>query len=138
MAAWPVSGLAEQVCLREGFFWRTSLLPLTLGAEVHNQRPCRGPVAQLVEQLTFNQRVTGSNPVRLTTSENLAIKSTACGGVYSRILRVYKVLILFRSAHHALAVRFVHIMRHFGQAAVPGPCADFQRVCPALGKRNGP
>lgn len=26
-----------------------------------------GPVAQLVEQLTFNQRVTGSNPVRLTT-----------------------------------------------------------------------
>jgi hypothetical protein len=35
-------------------------------------RPCLisrlvGPVAQLVEQLTFNQRVTGSNPVRLTT-----------------------------------------------------------------------
>ncbi len=28
-----------------------------------------GPVAQLVEQLTFNQRVTGSNPVRLTITE---------------------------------------------------------------------
>ena len=26
-----------------------------------------GPVAQLVEQLTFNQWVTGSNPVGLTT-----------------------------------------------------------------------
>lgn len=26
----------------------------------------RGPVAQLVEQLTFNQWVTGSNPVGLT------------------------------------------------------------------------
>ena len=27
-----------------------------------------GPLAQLVEQLTFNQWVTGSNPVRLTTN----------------------------------------------------------------------
>ena len=26
-----------------------------------------GPVAQLVEQLTFNQWVAGSNPARLTT-----------------------------------------------------------------------
>jgi hypothetical protein len=26
-----------------------------------------GPLAQLVEQLTFNQRVAGSNPARLTT-----------------------------------------------------------------------
>ena len=29
-----------------------------------------GPLAQLVEQLTFNQWVTGSNPVRLTTKIN--------------------------------------------------------------------
>ena len=29
-----------------------------------------GPLAQLVEQLTFNQWVTGSNPVRLTTEIN--------------------------------------------------------------------
>ena len=29
-----------------------------------------GPLAQLVEQLTFNQWVTGSNPVRLTTIFN--------------------------------------------------------------------
>ena len=29
-----------------------------------------GPLAQLVEQLTFNQWVTGSNPVRLTTVFN--------------------------------------------------------------------
>ena len=31
-------------------------------------RPLSGPLAQLVEQLTFNQWVTGSNPVRLTTN----------------------------------------------------------------------
>jgi hypothetical protein len=43
-----------------------ALLPLTGAAGMPNQRPLRGPVAQLVEQLTFNQRVTGSNPVRLT------------------------------------------------------------------------
>ena len=30
-----------------------------------------GPLAQLVEQLTFNQWVTGSNPVRLTTKQEL-------------------------------------------------------------------
>ena len=28
------------------------------------------PIAQLIEQLTFNQWVTGSNPVRLTTKIN--------------------------------------------------------------------
>ena len=33
-------------------------------------RPLSGPLAQLVEQLTFNQWVTGSNPVRLTTKIN--------------------------------------------------------------------
>ena len=31
----------------------------------HTHTMC-GPVAQLVEHLTFNQRVTGSNPVGLT------------------------------------------------------------------------
>ena len=30
-----------------------------------------GPLAQLVEQLTFNQWVTGSNPVALTTFPDL-------------------------------------------------------------------
>ena len=34
-----------------------------------DKRPS-GPLAQLVEQLTFNQWVTGSNPVRLTTEIN--------------------------------------------------------------------
>jgi hypothetical protein len=29
--------------------------------------PTSGPLAQLVEQLTFNQWVAGSNPARLTT-----------------------------------------------------------------------
>ena len=39
---------------------------LTPRPEVSRKRQC-GPVAQLVEQLTFNQRVMGSNPVRLTS-----------------------------------------------------------------------
>ena len=38
---------------------------LTLTADVLNYA-ASGPVAQLVEQLTFNQWVTGSNPVGLT------------------------------------------------------------------------
>ena len=38
---------------------------LTLTADVLNYAGS-GPVAQLVEQLTFNQWVTGSNPVGLT------------------------------------------------------------------------
>ena len=36
-----------------------------------------GRVAQLVEQLTFNQWVTGSNPVALTTFFQME-----CGGIY--------------------------------------------------------
>ena len=35
-----------------------------------------GPLAQLVEQLTFNQWVTGSNPVRLTTEIKGLAKTT--------------------------------------------------------------
>src|SRR5690606_41814927 len=46
--------------------WRL-LLHLTGPGRVHKEAPCDGPVAQLVEQLTFNQWVTGSNPVGLTT-----------------------------------------------------------------------
>ena len=34
--------------------------------EENNDYAASGPVAQLVEQLTFNQWVTGSNPVGLT------------------------------------------------------------------------
>ena len=33
----------------------------------HLNKPNHGPLAQLVEQLTFNQRVAGSSPARLTT-----------------------------------------------------------------------
>src|SRR5690606_15527184 len=46
--------------------WRL-LLHLTGPGRVHKAASCDGPVAQLVEQLTFNQWVTGSNPVGLTT-----------------------------------------------------------------------
>ena len=42
-----------------------SLSGLTAGTLLSNTPPS-GPVAQLVEQLTFNQWVTGSNPVGLT------------------------------------------------------------------------
>lgn len=40
-----------------------------------------GPLAQLVEQLTFNQRVAGSNPARLTTLPLLLVKlaNASCG-----------------------------------------------------------
>ncbi len=40
---------------------------LTLSAPFLKRHIQSGPVAQLVEQLTFNQWVTGSNPVGLTT-----------------------------------------------------------------------
>lgn len=40
-----------------------------------------GPLAQLVEQLTFNQRVAGSNPARLTTLPLMYVKRVvACYG----------------------------------------------------------
>ena len=42
-------------------------LHLTAPRRLPKEAPCDGPVAQLVEQLTFNQWVTGSNPVGLTT-----------------------------------------------------------------------
>lgn len=41
-----------------------------------------GPVAQLVEQLTFNQRVTGSNPVRLTTFNRRYLAVLRRGGAH--------------------------------------------------------
>ena len=47
----------------------SSLSGLTQRLLLHMQR-ASGPLAQLVEQLTFNQWVTGSNPVRLTTVVN--------------------------------------------------------------------
>ena len=43
-----------------GFWGLTALRPLSRYA-------ASGPLAQLVEQLTFNQWVAGSNPARLTT-----------------------------------------------------------------------
>ena len=54
-----------------------SLSGLTAGTLLSNTPPS-GPVAQLVEQLTFNQWVTGSNPVGLTIyPKGLAIKRWA-------------------------------------------------------------
>ena len=44
----------------------------------------RGPLAQLVEQLTFNQWVAGSNPARLTT-EVYKILSHAFGSKFPRV-----------------------------------------------------
>ncbi len=44
---------------RQGWYWP--------GSGHLEQEKWHGPVAQLVEQLTFNQWVTGSNPVGLTT-----------------------------------------------------------------------
>ena len=51
------------------FISLSGLTPCTLLSNT----PSSGPVAQLVEQLTFNQWVTGSNPVGLTNiSKGLA------------------------------------------------------------------
>ena len=45
---------------------------LTAGTEPLTCPPALGPVAQPVEQLTFNQWVTGSNPVGLTKAQGRA------------------------------------------------------------------
>ena len=45
---------------------------LTPAALAHNSPGSVGPVAQSVEQLTFNQWVTGSNPVGLTKTQGRA------------------------------------------------------------------
>ena len=65
---------------RGGYFERSTTgaeSGLTSRQRLHKHRFC-GPLAQLVEQLTFNQWVAGSNPARLTTVFNdLATKPAA-------------------------------------------------------------
>ena len=51
----PHNGCSKQVLIKQGH------------VPIFPHIPEEGPVAQLVEHLTFNQRVTGSNPVGLTT-----------------------------------------------------------------------
>jgi|GEM_PF-1179923 hypothetical protein len=58
-----------QIALNPEITTINSLSGLTLPPVLFMQ-PASGPLAQLVEQLTFNQWVTGSNPVRLTTVFN--------------------------------------------------------------------
>jgi hypothetical protein len=58
-----------QIALNPEITTINSLSGLTLPPVLFMQR-ASGPLAQLVEQLTFNQWVTGSNPVRLTTVFN--------------------------------------------------------------------
>ena len=58
-----------QIALNPEITTINSLSGLTLPPVLFMQR-ASGPLAQLVEQLTFNQWVTGSNPVRLTTDFN--------------------------------------------------------------------
>ena len=45
----------------------------------YNQKFLCGPLAQLVEQLTLNQRVAGSSPARLTTFLQCIFTSFAAG-----------------------------------------------------------
>ena len=70
-----------------GFFQSPPLLHLTAPGLVHKEAPCVGPVAQLVEQLTFNQWVTGSNPVGLTTEPFffVGVSLAAPRGRYKRL-----------------------------------------------------
>ena len=58
-----------QITLNPEITTINSLSGLTLPQVLFMQRAIE-PLAQLVEQLTFNQWVTGSNPVRLTTKIN--------------------------------------------------------------------
>ena len=58
-----------QIALNPEITTINSLSGLTLPPVLFMLR-ASGPLAQLVEQLTFNQWVTGSNPVRLTTVFN--------------------------------------------------------------------
>ena len=58
-----------QIALNPEITTINSLSGLTLPPVLFMQ-PASGPLAQLVEQLTFHQWVTGSNPVRLTTIFN--------------------------------------------------------------------
>jgi hypothetical protein len=57
-------------------------------------RPLSGPLAQLVEQLTFNQWVTGSNPVRLTTNFK-GLAKTTLSLLYLGLHWGYKCLLCF-------------------------------------------
>ena len=68
-----------------GFFQTPLLLHLTAPGRVHKEAPCVGPVAQLVEQLTFNQWVTGSNPVGLTTESPKSLERLPFRGGVSLI-----------------------------------------------------
>ena len=56
-----------QIALNPEITTINSLSGLTLPPVLFMQ-PASGPLAQLVEQLTFNQWVAGSNPARLTTN----------------------------------------------------------------------
>ena len=62
-----------QIALNPEITTINSLSGLTLPPVLFMQR-ASGPLAQLVEQLTFNQWVTGSNPVRLTTESQIFVK----------------------------------------------------------------
>ena len=62
-------------------------------------RPLSGPLAQLVEQLTFNQWVTGSNPVRLTTKLNDINNLVPFWGknnFISKVIECYKALLALK------------------------------------------
>ena len=84
-----------QIALNPEITTINSLSGLTLPPVLFIQR-ASGPLAQLVEQLTFNQWVTGSNPVRLTTVFNdlgyLCAERINCGAtlglLFFQILRV--------------------------------------------------
>ena len=63
-----INGLAKTRSSRKGV--KMAEMPFHPGLRLLFPAPQSGPVAQLVEQLTFNQWVTGSNPVGLTIAHH--------------------------------------------------------------------
>jgi hypothetical protein len=96
-----------------------------------------GPLAQLVEQLTFNQWVAGSNPARLTTELNktkylqalalhLFLSDPSCHRICHQNFMNNVVITNFRAFHKFanLAAMFQMIFR---LGYLPWPCSR----CPA-------
>ena len=104
--------------------------PFVLDNPKHRQyvRPCVGPVAQVVEQLTFNQWVTGSNPVGLT-NQHIDLFILMSGFLSSEFLAWQTIEIVFSGRNPFACIR------GFGEAGLEGPqgqvrsLADIQGEC---------
>src|SRR3954470_12845680 len=76
-----------------------------------------GRIAQLVEQLTLNQRVLGSSPSASTIFRFFALRSSALLGAWRSLLARMLRLSLALGGSHFLELLLAHRIRHgFGRA----------------------